>query len=41
MVEMDTFREWNPLLSFDEEDERASILEEACSYCVRKDAVTP
>ena len=38
---MDTFIEWNPSLSFDENDPRSCILEEGYSYRVRKDAITP
>lgn len=41
VVDMDTFIEWNPSLSFDEDDEGACILEEGYGYCVRKDPVSP
>lgn len=41
VVEMDTFIEWNPSLSFDEKDPGSCILAEGYSYCVRKDAITP
>ena len=41
VVEMDTFIEWNPSLSFDENDPGSCILVEGYRYCVRKDAITP